>query len=69
MGRLERRVAVFHRSSGSLPIWIVDPAAQTLEAFELCAGRWTLIATLKEDDPVAVPPFAAVGFSLGDLWA
>jgi Uma2 family endonuclease len=54
---------------GVAHVWIVDPAAQTLEAFELFEGRWTLIATLKEDDPVAVPPFAAVGFSLADLWA
>jgi Uma2 family endonuclease len=54
---------------GVAHVWIVDPAAQTLEAFELCEGRWMLIATLKEDDPVAVPPFAAVGFSLADLWA
>ena len=50
-------------------VWIVDPTAQTLEAFELCAGRWTLIATLKDDDNVTVPPFDAVGFSLADLWA
>ncbi|MDD2722940.1 MAG: Uma2 family endonuclease [Methylovulum sp.] len=49
-------------------VWIVDPLAQTLEAFELQQGRWTLIATLKDDDPVAVPPFDAVVFSLADLW-
>jgi len=49
-------------------VWIVDPLARTLEAFELQHGRWLLIATLKDDDPVAVPPFAAVAFSLADLW-
>jgi len=49
-------------------VWIVDPLAQTLEAFELHEGRWLLIATLKNDDNVAVPPFAAVTFSLADLW-
>jgi len=49
--------------------WIVDPAAQTLEAFDLREGRWTLIAALKDDDRVAVPPFDAVEFSLADLWA
>ena len=54
---------------GVAHVWIVDPAAQTLEAFELHEGRWTLIATLKEDDTVAVPPFDAVEFSLADLWA
>ena len=54
---------------GVAHVWIVDPVAQTLEAFELHEGRWTLIATLKEDDRVAVPPFDAVEFSLADLWA
>ena len=49
-------------------VWIVDPLAQTLEAFELQQGRWVLIATLKDDDAVAVPPFDAVTFSLADLW-
>jgi len=50
-------------------VWVVDPLAQTLEAFELQQGRWTLISTLKDDDQVAVPPFDAVTFSLADLWA
>jgi Uma2 family endonuclease len=49
-------------------VWLVDPIAQTLEAFELQQGRWTLIATLKDDDTVAVPPFDAVAFLLADLW-
>ncbi len=49
-------------------VWIVDPLARTLEAFELHEGRWLLIATLKDDDAVSVPPFDAVEFSLADLW-
>jgi len=49
-------------------VWIVDPLAKTLEAFGLQQGQWLLIATLKDDDPVAVPPFDAVTFSLADLW-
>ncbi len=49
--------------------WLVDPLARTLEAFELRAGVWALIATLAESDPVRVPPFDAVEFSLADLWA
>lgn len=48
--------------------WLVDPDAQTLEAFELRDGHWLLIATLKDDDQVAVPPFDAAPFGLGDLW-
>ena len=54
---------------GVAHVWLVDPVAQTLEAFELYEGRWLLIATLKDNDQVAVPPFDAVEFSLADLWA
>ena len=49
--------------------WLVDPLARTLEAFALREDGWLLIATLQEDDPVQVPPFDAVSFSLADLWA
>jgi Uma2 family endonuclease len=54
---------------GVAHVWIVDPLTQTLEAFELREGRWTLVATLKDEDRVAVAPFDAVEFSLADLWA
>lgn len=48
--------------------WLVDPVAQTLEAFELREGCWSMIAALKDDERVAVAPFEAVEFGLGDLW-
>jgi Uma2 family endonuclease len=50
-------------------VWLVDPDLRTLEAYENQGGRWVLLATLKDDDNVALPPFAAVGFALGSLWA
>ena len=49
-------------------LWLIDPIDRTLEAFELHQARWLLIATLRDDDPVAIPPFDAVTFNLGDLW-
>ena len=49
-------------------LWLVDPVDRTLEAFELRAGEWVLIATAKDDAPVRIRPFDAVTFSLGDLW-
>ena len=49
-------------------LWLVDPLDRTLEAFELRGGRWTLIASAKDDEPVGIRPFDAVTFSLGDLW-
>ena len=49
-------------------LWFVDPDAKTLEAFELRGSEWVLIATLANDDDVALAPFAEVPFSLKALW-
>ena len=53
---------------GVAQAWLVDPLAQTLEAFSLHEGHWLLVATLTDDDPVSLAPFDAVTFSLADLW-
>ena len=49
-------------------LWLVDPTDRTLDAFELHEGKWLLIASAKDDEPVSVRPFDAITFSLGDLW-
>ena len=49
-------------------LWLVDPTDRTLEAFELRDGQWVLIGSAKDDEPVSIPPFDAITFSLGDLW-
>ena len=49
-------------------LWLVDPVDRTLEAFELRAGEWVLIATAEDDALVRIRPFEAITFSLGDLW-
>ena len=49
-------------------LWLVDPADRTLEAFELHDGRWLLIGSAKDDEPVSIPPFDAITFGLADLW-
>lgn len=50
-------------------VWLVDPDLRTLEAYENSDGRWLLIATLKDDDPVSLAPFDAISFPLNSLWA
>jgi len=51
-------------------IWLVDPDARLLEAFELGAdGRWLLLKTYKDSDLVDAAPFAAAPFDLKLLWA
>lgn len=63
---LEKRP--IYAREGVCHLWFVDPLVRGLEAFKLQNDQWTLIATLKDDDPVSVPPFDAITFSLGYLW-
>jgi Uma2 family endonuclease len=50
-------------------LWLIDPDTRILEAFELHQGRWSLIATLTDDERVRVRPFDAIEFGLDALWA
>jgi Uma2 family endonuclease len=49
-------------------LWLIDPLARTLEAFELREGRWSLVEIFKDEETVTAPPFAAAPFSLAVLW-
>ena len=49
-------------------LWLVDPTDRTLDAFELRQGQWVLIGSAQDDEPVSLPPFDAITFSLGELW-
>ena len=49
-------------------LWHVDYESRTLEAFALEVGAWRLVAALKDDDEVRLPPFEAIAFPLSDLW-
>ncbi len=51
-------------------LWLVDPDLQTLEVYALGdQGHWVLLDTLEGDTPVRQPPFDAIEFPLGSLWA
>ena len=49
-------------------LWLVDPAAETLEAFELRGERWLLVGTWTGDTTVRVPPFEAAEIVLAHVW-
>ncbi len=49
-------------------LWMADPDARVLEAFEWRGGGRFLIGTLTDDMPVSLPPFEVISFDLGDLW-
>ena len=53
---------------GVVHLWFVDPDARSLAAFALRGGRYVLIGKRTGDDPVSLPPFDAIEFSLADLW-
>ncbi|MEZ5600486.1 MAG: Uma2 family endonuclease [Candidatus Competibacteraceae bacterium] len=65
--RIEPETPAYTRY-GVAHAWLVDPLARTLEAFELRDGQWVLLGAIGEDAPVCFPPFAAITFSLADLW-
>jgi Uma2 family endonuclease len=69
--RTDRAIKMpLYAHAGAPHLWLVDPDARTLENYRLQNDRhWTLLDTLKEDDPVSQPPFEAVSFPLGSLWA
>ena len=48
--------------------WIVNPTLRLLEAYSLTGQNWLLLASLRDDEEVSVPPFDAISFSLGQLW-
>jgi Uma2 family endonuclease len=48
-------------------LWILDPTARVLEAYENHRGRWLLSLAVSEDE-VAAPPFMELRFDVGDLW-
>jgi Uma2 family endonuclease len=48
--------------------WYIDPAAMTLEVFELHDGRWPLLRDYKDSNTISAPPFETHAFDLSVLW-
>jgi Uma2 family endonuclease len=46
--------------------WLVDPRERTLESYQRDGGRWSLLATHR-DDVARIAPFAAIEFELTAL--
>jgi len=53
---------------GIAHLWLVDPAAKTLDVFRLETNRWVLLATFIENDRVRAEPFQEIEIELGNLW-
>jgi Uma2 family endonuclease len=48
--------------------WLVDPDAQTLEAFEAGEGTWRQVGRATGDDQVSLSPFEVLSFPVSELW-
>ncbi len=50
-------------------LWLLDPTAQTLEAYRLEGSKYLLLGTWRGDAVVAVEPFEAFQLELAVLWS
>jgi len=48
--------------------WIVDPDAQSIEAYTLTGGAYQLMARLEGSQPVSLPPFPDLVLIPASLW-
>lgn len=59
-----------YAQQGVAHLWLIDPDLKTLEVYAREeAGRWVLLRTLQGEEEVRQPPFDAIAFDLGALWA
>ncbi len=67
--RVDRTRKVPRYADAAIPhLWLIDPNAQTLEAYRLESGHWVLVSTHGGDDRVSAVPFEVIGVDLGRLW-
>lgn len=49
--------------------WLVDPAIQTLEAYQLDSNsEWQVLGFFRDNEKVNVVPVDAITFILSDFW-
>lgn len=58
----------FYARVGVHHAWLVDPVAETLEAYAAESGRWVVLGVWGGEARVRVDPFGAVELPLGRLW-
>ncbi|HYC61411.1 MAG TPA: Uma2 family endonuclease [Thermoanaerobaculia bacterium] len=68
-GRVDRMKKLPIYAREEIPYaWIVEPIIQTIEAYRLDSGRWSLLGTYGGDDTARIEPFDAIEFPLATLW-
>ncbi|OFW29936.1 MAG: hypothetical protein A3H97_03885 [Acidobacteria bacterium RIFCSPLOWO2_02_FULL_65_29] len=62
-----KKLAIYARE-GLFHLWLVNPIAETLEAYRLEQGRWLLLETFSGDVAPRIEPFDAIAIELWRLW-
>jgi Uma2 family endonuclease len=62
-----KKLAIYARE-GIPHLWLVNPIAETLEAYRLEQGRWSLLGTHVGDIAARIEPFDSVELELWRLW-
>jgi Uma2 family endonuclease len=62
-----RKLAIYARDRVS-HLWLLNPTAQTLEAYRLESGRWMLLGTHVGDATACIEPFEALELEIFRLW-
>lgn len=62
-----RKMRIYARE-GVGHVWLVDPAARTLEAFSLQGKAWTRLGAWADAERCKVPPFETTELDLSTLW-
>jgi Uma2 family endonuclease len=57
-----------YAEAGVAFVWIVDPAARTLEVYRRDGAHWLLLASHADDARVRAVPFDAIELELDALW-
>jgi Uma2 family endonuclease len=67
--RLDRgkKLALYARERAS-HVWIVNPLAETIEAYRLEQERWLLVETFVGDATARIEPFDAIELELWRIW-
>ncbi len=62
-----KKLAIYARESVA-HLWLLNPIAETLEAYRLEQGRWLLLVTHAGDVTARIEPFEAAELELWRLW-
>ena len=62
-----KKLAIYARE-GVVHLWLLNPIAETLEAYRIEQGRWLLLVTHAGDVAARIEPFEAVELELWRFW-